>query len=154
MHVARVLCRLFPLAAALLLLPAGPAVAGKCCAATDTLLPEAHARRLALSAMFDAPWMFMNPVTGHLPKRSGSRQFDYMFEHHFWLTGGVQVLPTGLLFTPETSAADRSSFSQARIGVGYMLSAKLRAISNWNAGLGRYNVSPGNQFTVGIAVRY
>ena len=154
MHTARTFRRLFFLAVATLLMATGPAVAGNCCAATDTVLAAAHPHRLVLSAMLDAPWMFMNPVTGHLRGRSGNRQFDYMLEHHFWLMGGVQMLPTGLLFTPDTSAADRNSFSQARVGVGYMVSARLRAISNWNAGLGRYNVSPGNQFTLGIAVRY
>ena len=156
MHTARTFHRLFPFAVAMLLLPAGPAVAGECCAATDHATPaaEATARRLTLAAASATPWMFMNPVVSHLPKRAGSRQFDYMVEHHLWLMGGVQLVPTGLPLTPETSAADRTSFSQAGVGVGYRLSPTLRATSNWNTGLGRYNVSPGSQFTLGIAVRY
>ena len=156
MHTARTFRRLFPFAVAMLLLPAGPAVAGECCAATDPATPasEAPARRLTLSAAPATPWIFMDPVVSHLPRRAGNRQFDYMVEHHLWLMGGVQQLPTGVLLTPETSAGDRTSFSQAGVGVGYMLSPTLRATSNWNTGLGRYNVSPGSQFTLGIAVRY
>lgn len=156
MHAACPFRRLFPFAVALLLLPTGPAVAGECCASIDpaTPAPAAPARRLTLAAAPATPWMFMNPVASHLPKRAGSRQFDYMVEPHFWLMGGVQLVPTGLPLTPETSAADRTSFSQAGVGVGYMLSPTLRAISNWHTGLGRYNVSPGSQFTLGIAVRY
>ena len=66
----------------------------------------------------------------------------------------AQLVPAGRPLTPETSAADRTLFSQAGVGVGYTLSPTLRATSNWNTGLGRYNVSPGSQFTLGIAVRY
>ena len=156
MHTARTFRRLFPFAVAMLLLPTGPAMAGECCAATDPATPavEAAARCLTLATAPATPWMFIHPVVGRLPKPAGSRQLDYLFEQHLWLMGGVQQVPTGLLLTPETSAADRRSFSQAGVGVGYMVSPRLRAISNWNAGLGRYNVSPGNQFTVGIAVRY
>ncbi|WP_210522143.1 hypothetical protein [Hymenobacter terricola] len=155
MRTARTFRRLFPFAVAMLL-PAGPAVAGGCCASTDLATPaaEAPARRLTLAAAPATPWMFMSPVASHLPRQAGSRQFNYMVEHHLWLMGGVQMVPTGLLLTPETSAGDRTSFSQAGVGVGYTLSPTLRATSNWNTGLGRYNVSPGSQFTLGIAVRY
>lgn len=157
MHAARTFRRLFPSAVAmLLLLPASPAVANECCAATDSAIsaPELPARRLTLAVAPDASWMFLNPVVSHLPRRAAGRQFDYLVKPHLWLMGGVRVVPTGVLITPETSAGDRNSFSQAGVGLGYMLSPALRAVSNWNTGLGRYNVLPGSQFTLGVAVRY
>ena len=155
MRPVRIFRRLFPVAVAMLL-SAVPAVAGGCCAATAPVTPaaEATASPLPLAAAPDAPWMYRSPVVGHLPRRAGSRQFDYMVEQRLWLMGGVRTVPTGVLLTPETSAGDRNSFSQAGVGLGYMLSPALRAVSNWNTGLGRYNVSPGSQFTLGIALRY
>lgn len=157
MLAVRTFRRLFPFAVTLLLLPARPATAADCCtaaASSDTLGTDAAPHHLLLAAVPASSWMFLEPKVGHLPKRAGGQQFDYMVEPHLWLMGGVQQLPTGVPLTAETSAVDRTSFSQAGVGVGYMLSHKLRATSNWNTGLGRYNVAPGSQFTLGIAVRY
>lgn len=84
----------------------------------------------------------------------GSKQFNYMVQPHLWLMGGVHALPTGLPFSPETSNADRTAFSQAGLGVGYALSPAVRAISNWNTGLGRFSATPGSQFTVGVSLHY
>ena len=151
MPATRTFRRFFLFAAALLLLPASPAVAGECCAATDPVTPAAEipARRRPLAAV---PWMYLNPVASHLPRRTGSRMFDYMAGPRLWLTGGLRTLPTGLLLTAETSNADRNTFAQAGLGLGYLLLPKVRAISSWNTGFGRYSVSPGSQFAVGVAL--
>ncbi|MGY3091258.1 hypothetical protein ACVWYF_004324 [Hymenobacter sp. UYAg731] len=87
--------------------------------------------------------------TGGSPK-----QFNYMVQRHLWVMGGVHTLPTGIPFSSETSNADRTAYSQAGLGVGYMISPAVRAISNWNTGLGRASATPGSQFTVGVSLHY
>jgi hypothetical protein len=77
-----------------------------------------------------------------------------MAARHVWLMGGVRTVATGLPLTAETSRADRTAFSQAGLGLGYMVSPTLRAVTNWNTGLGAASVSRGSQFTVGVALRY
>ena len=101
-------------------------------------------------------WMFKSPalVAGRPRPAADSRQVDYLVDRHFWLMGEVRTLPTGVPLTPATSNADRTAYSLAGLGVGYTLSPSLRAITNWATGLGPYTVSPGSQFTVGVAWRY
>lgn len=147
---------LVPLAAALLL-PAHSASAGDCCAAPETASVAAPVavHLLSFAAVPDAPWLYQPVATAGRPGTpKGSRQFDYMFERHLWLMGGLQTVPTGLPLTAETSTADRNAFSQAGLGVGYRLSPAVRAVTNWKTGLGQSSVSPGSQFTVGVALRY
>jgi hypothetical protein len=77
-----------------------------------------------------------------------------MLKRHLWLSGGVNTVATGLPLTTEASNSARTSFSQAGLGLGYTLSPAVRAITSWRRGLGTANVSPGSQFTVGVALRY
>jgi hypothetical protein len=147
---------LAPLALALLL-PARLVAAGDCCTAPDFTFRAVAgpARLLSPLAASKAPWMY-RPIAGSpgARTRDGSRQFDYRYKRHLWLMGGVQTVPTGLPLTAETSAADRNAFSQAGLGVGYRLTPAVRAVTNWKTGLGQNSVSPGSQFTVGVALRY
>ena len=144
---------------AVALLPARPAAARGCCAAHDpdsvAAVAAAPVRRLSLATVPDAPWMYMHFGSARRVRtHSGSRQFDYMFEPHLWLMGSYLTVPTGLPLIAITGSTDRNSFSQAGVGVGYMLTHSLRAITNWKTGLGQSSVSPGSQFTVGVALRY
>ena len=93
-------------------------------------------------------------VGAPLGRVQGGSQFAYMVERHVWLTGGVRTVPTGQPLGPNASNAERTAFSQAGLGLGYTLSEAVRAITNWNAGLGPTSVSPGNQFTVGVTWRH
>lgn len=145
-------------AALVLSAPAAPVAAAGCCVAGEPApapappLPGRPGPRWASAPL--APWMFATPVAGRPRRAAGGRQFDYMFERHLWLMGGVRTVPTGRPLDAETSNADRTAFSQAGLGLGYVLSPAVRAISSWTTGLGPNTVSPGSQFIVGVAWRY
>ena len=68
--------------------------------------------------------------------------------------GGVHTLPTGQPLGSNTSNAERTFYSQAGVGLGYSLSPAVRAITNWNTGLGHFSATPGSQFTVGVSLHY
>lgn len=121
-------------------LPTPPVVAATCCAA----------------AAGGTPWSFMAPTVApsSAARAGGSKQFGYMVQSHWWLMGGVHALPTGVPFSPETSCANRTAYSQASLGLGYSISPTVRAISNWNTGLGRFSATPGSQFAVGVRLHY
>ena len=75
----------------------------------------------------------------------------YCFIDDFWRLSRPQALHRRPL-----SEADLlpTAYSLAGLGLGYGVSPSVRAISNWATGLGPYTVLPGNQFTVGVALRY
>lgn len=117
-------------------------------------LPAAEQPASRWAAAPLAAWMFVAPTIASLPKRdAGSRQFEYRFERHFWLMGGVRTLPAGLPLTLATSSADRTAYSLAGLGLSYGLSPAVRATTNWTTGIGPNTVSPGSQFTVGLSLR-
>ena len=135
---------------------ASPALATDCCAGSPPAPPATATPAETFAGRQAAPlaaWMFVAPTATSRPKRASGRQFEYMFERHFWLMGGVRTLPAGLPLTPATSSADREVYSLAGLGLSYGLSPAVRATTNWTTGLGPYTVSPGSQFTVGLSLR-
>ena len=85
----------------------------------------------------------LNPLTGY----AAGRRLRFMSA---WRT-----LPTGLADRPDRPAQARgSAYSLVGAGASYRLSPTLRATSSWATGLGRTSVVPGNQFTLGVAVKY
>ena len=128
--------------------PAGAAEATGCCSAAPAL-PGGASPTPALAFTFRPP----APLSRIPGPAAADGQFNRRLPHHRWLMGGVHATPSAYLPMPETSNAERSAFSQAGVGIGYMVSPSLRAISNWNTGLNSTSVSPGSQFTVGISRR-
>lgn len=135
---------------------ATPALAGGCCAASASE-PAAPGAAEVLAGRSEAPlaaWMFTPPAAADLPQRpAGRQQFEYRVERHFWLMGGVRVLPTGQPLTPATSRAEREAYSLAGLGLSYSVSPAVRATTNWATGLGPNTVAPGSQFTLGVSLR-
>lgn len=153
-------CSWLGLALARPLLTAAAPAAG-CCAAglAPAGLAGAALPLASLPAEPLAYWIFLalaarsRGTAGRGPA-SGASQFAYRLERHWWLLGGVRTLPTGLPLGPQTSSADRTAYALAGLGLGYRLSPTVRALTNWNRGLGPSPVSPGSQFTVGLALHY
>lgn len=84
-----------------------------------------------------------NPLTG------------YPAGHHLRFMTAWRSVPTGLADRPAGSLQARSSaYTLVGAGASYRLSHTLRATTNWATGVSRYSVSPGSQFTLGVAVKY
>jgi hypothetical protein len=74
--------------------------------------------------------------------------------HHLQFKPDYHSIPTGLADRLGMRRPRGRAYALAGLGASYFLAPGLRATTNWSTGVGRNSVVPGNQFSLGVALRY